>query len=350
LETVGPFRQKLDREGVMKNFKVPFITLIAFLLGGLIFQFGFNAYIQILILQIFMYSIAAMSLNLVNGYTGQFSLGHAGFMAIGAYTSAYLSQIFPTFLDHANLFGFFLFSALGGLIAAFFGYLVGLPSLRLKGDYLAIVTLGFGEIVRVFFLNIEAFGASRGISGIVPYPEFGFFDRFWVSFAYISVWFLICLFFLWRITRGRFGRQFLSVREDEVAALSLGLSTTKIKVRSFVIAAFFAGVAGSIYAHLISIITPAAFGFMMSVNIVVMVVLGGMGSFSGAVIAAAFMTVMPELLRSLQSVTGIDLRMIVFSLSLILIMIFRPEGLFGEKELPYFVNQLKAKLMKGKKA
>lgn len=327
----------------MKAFKLPFITYFGFLILGLILQFGFNAYIQILILQILMYSIASMSLNLVNGFTGQFSLGHAGFIAIGAYTSAYLSQMFPGFLESTHLFGFFIFSVIGGLIASLFGYFVGLPSLRLKGDYLAIVTLGFGEILRVFLLNIEALGAARGISGVIPYPDLGFFDRFWVSFAYISFWFLLCLFFLWRITRGRYGRQFMSVREDEVAALSLGLSTTKIKVSSFVIASFFAGVSGSIYAHLISIVTPTAFGFMMSVNIVVMVVLGGMGSFSGSIIAAAFMTVMPEVLRSLQSVTGVDLRMIIFSLSLILIMIYRPDGLFGERELPDLLKKLKWK-------
>ncbi len=327
----------------MKNFKLPLLTYIVLLVLGLILQFSFNAYIQILILQILMYSIASMSLNLVNGFTGQFSLGHAGFMAVGAYTSAFLSQTFPAFLETTHLFGFFIFSLIAGLIASFFGYLVGLPSLRLKGDYLAIVTLGFGEILRVFLLNIEPLGAARGISGIIPYPELGFLDRFWVSFAYVSFWFLVCLVFLWRITRGRYGRQFMSVREDEVAALSLGLSTTQIKVSSFVIASFFAGVAGSLYAHLISIITPTVFGFMMSVNIVVMVVLGGMGSFSGSIIAAAFMTVMPEVLRSLQSVTGIDLRMILFSLSLILIMIFKPHGLLGEHELPYFLKKMRRK-------
>jgi branched-chain amino acid transport system permease protein len=327
----------------MKNFKIPFIAYIGFLVLGLVLQFGFNAYIQILILQILMYAIASMSLNLVNGFTGQFSLGHAGFMAIGAYTTAFLSEQFPQFLQTTSLFGFFVFTVLGGLIASFFGYLVGIPSLRLKGDYLAIVTLGFGEILRVLLQNIEPLGAARGISGIVPYPSFGFADNFWVSFAYVSFWFLVCFFFLWRLTRGRFGRQFMSVREDEVAALSLGLSTTKIKVSSFMIASFFAGVAGSIYAHLISIITPTVFGFMMSVNIVVMVVLGGMGSFSGSIIAAIFMTLMPEILRSLQDITGVDLRMIVFSLSLILIMIFRPDGLMGEKELPDLFKRLKGK-------
>ncbi len=327
----------------MKNFKIPLFAYIGLLILGLALQFGLNAYIQILILQILMFSIAAMSLNLVNGFTGQFSLGHAGFMAVGAYTSAYLSQLLPGFLETTHVFGFFIFSVIAGLFASFFGYVVGLPSLRLKGDYLAIVTLGFGEILRVVLLNIEPLGGARGISGIVPYPEFGFLDRFWVSFAYISFWFLVCLFFLWRITRSRYGRQFMSVREDEVAALSLGLSTTKIKVSSFVLASFFAGVAGSIYAHLISIVTPTVFGFLMSVNIVVMVVLGGMGSFTGSIIAAAFVTVMPELLRSVQSVTGYDLRMIIFSLGLILIMIFKPNGLFGDKELPYFLSKLKRK-------
>lgn len=331
-----------------KAFKLPALFYLGFLVAGLIMQFGFNGYIQILVLQIMMFAIAAMSLNLVNGFTGQFSLGHAGFMAVGAYTSAYLSQVFPGFLESTHIFGFFIFSALGGLVAALCGYAVGIPSLRLKGDYLAIVTLGFGEILRVILLNVEALGAARGISGIIPYPELGFLDRFWVSFAYISLWFLICLVFLWRLTRGRFGRQFMSVREDEVAAVSLGLNTTKIKVNSFVVASFFAGVSGSIYAHLISIITPSVFSFMMSVNIVVMVVLGGMGSFTGSIIAAAFMTLMPELLRSLQSFTGIDLRMILFSLSLILIMIFRPSGLMGEKEITHYLKNWKLK--KEKKA
>lgn len=325
------------------KFKKPLFLLLAIFIVGVVLQFSINAYIQILILQIMMYSIAAIGLNLVNGYTGQFSLGHAGFMAVGAYTSAYLSQIFPGFLESTHLFGFFLFSIISGCLAAVFGYAVGLPSLRLKGDYLAIVTLGFGEILRVTLLNIETLGAARGITGIVPYPELGFLDRFWVSFVYISIWFFVALYAVWRLTRGRHGRQFLSVREDEVAALSLGLNTTHIKVKSFVIASFLAGISGSIYAHLISIVSPSVFGFMMSVNIVVMVVLGGMGSFSGSILAAAFVTLAPELLRSLQSITGFDLRMVMFSLSLILIMIFRPQGLFGSKEIPDIWRAWRAK-------
>ncbi|MFN8791827.1 MAG: branched-chain amino acid ABC transporter permease [Bdellovibrionales bacterium] len=331
-----------------KAFQRPALIFLGFLVSGFVFQHALNGYIQILILQILMYSIAAMSLNLVNGFTGQFSLGHAGFMAVGAYTSAYLSQLFPGFLESTHILGFLIFSILSGVTAGLCGYAVGLPSLRLRGDYLAIVTLGFGEILRVILLNVEALGAARGISGIVPYPELGFLDRFWVSFSYISFWFLVCFFFLWRLTRGRFGRQFLSVREDEVAALSLGLNTTSIKVNSFVVASFFAGVTGSIYAHLISIVTPSVFGFMMSVNIVVMVVLGGMGSFSGSILAATFMTLVPELLRSLQTFTGIDLRMVLFSFSLILIMIFRPSGLMGEKEMTDYFDLSRFK--KGTKA
>lgn len=328
----------MNKAALLKSGKKILLILVAIAFVGLILQFSVNAYVQILVLQILMYSLAAIGLNLVNGYTGQFSLGHAGFMAVGAYTSAYLSQIFPGIIETGNIFGFFFLSLIAGGMAALFGYAVGLPSLRLKGDYLAIVTLGFGEILRVFLLNIEALGAARGITGIVPFPEFGFLDRFWVSFLYISIWFVIGLSFLWRLTRGRHGRQFLSVREDETAALSLGLNTTMIKVRSFVVASFLAGVAGSIYAHLISVISPSAFGFMMSVNIVVMVVLGGMGSFTGSIVAAAFMTLAPELLRSLQSITGLDLRMVLFSLSLILIMIFKPSGLFGSKELPDLIQ------------
>ncbi|MFN8845238.1 MAG: branched-chain amino acid ABC transporter permease [Bdellovibrionales bacterium] len=329
----------------MQTSKKIGLLIIGILVLGIALQFGVNAYIQILVLQILMYSLAAIGLNLVNGYTGQFSLGHAGFMAVGAYTSAYLSQTFPGIIEHGHILGFFLLSLFAGGFAAAFGYAVGLPSLRLKGDYLAIVTLGFGEIMRVILLNVEALGAARGITGIVPYPELGLMDddRFLVSFFYISLWFVIGMSFLWRLTRGRHGRQFLSVREDETAALSLGLNTTSIKVRSFVVASFLAGVAGSIYAHLISVISPTAFGFMMSVNIVVMVVLGGMGSFTGSIVAAAFMTLAPELLRSLQSVTGFDLRMVLFSLSLILIMIFKPSGLFGSKELPDLIKSWRAK-------
>ncbi|MES3036525.1 MAG: branched-chain amino acid ABC transporter permease [Bdellovibrionota bacterium] len=319
----------------MKWFKNPILSLIAMLIVGLIFNFSVNAYIQITILFIMVNCILALSLNLVNGLTGQFSLGHAGFMAVGAYFAAYAGLNWSFGSPSLLAFQFFLYTLGGGILAAICGYLVGLPSLRLKGDYLAIVTLGFGEIIRVTLLNIDTLGGARGISGIPSFPEYDpvIFTSFFTSYIFASIWLIICFFFLWRIMQSQNGRAFLSVREDEIAAEALGVNTTKAKVRSFVISSFFAGVAGALYAHLTNYISPSSFTFLQSVNVVIMVVLGGMGSFSGAILAAAFVTIAPELLRSLQAVTGVDLRMVIFSLCLILIMIFRPKGLMGEKEL-----------------
>lgn len=312
---------------MMMAFKSPLLSLLVLILTGLIFQFGFNAYIQLTILFIFVNAILAMSLNLVNGYTGQFSLGHAGFMAIGAYTSAFLSTQIPSLSGPLSLVVIGGSTLAGGLLAAFAGYLVGLPSLRLKGDYLAIVTLGFGEIIRVALLNIDTLGGPRGISGIPSLPGF------MVSYAYCALWAVICFFVIWRLTRSSHGRGFLSVREDEIAAEAMGIDTTQMKVRAFVLSSFFAGIGGALFAHITNYISPSSFTFLMSVNAIIMVVLGGMGSLSGSITAAIFITVMPELLRSLQQITGVDLRMVIYSLLLILVMILRPQGLFGEYEI-----------------
>lgn len=308
---------------MMRTFKHPLIALVVLLVLGVVLDFGFNAYIQLLALYVIINTIMAMSLNLVNGFTGQFSLGHAGFMAIGAYVSAFLSTQYPFF---ATPFGILLTSVGGGLLAAFAGWLVGLPSLRLKGDYLAIVTLGFGEIIRVALLNMESLGGARGISGIPSFPNF------YVSFVYSSAWALICFFVIWRLVHSSHGRGFLSVREDEIAAQAMGINTTQMKVRAFVLSSFFAGVAGSLFSYVTNFISPSTFTFLLSVNAVIMVVLGGMGSMTGSIAAAFFITVMPEVLRSLQEVTGVDLRMVIYSLLLILVMILRPKGLFGENE------------------
>lgn len=312
---------------MIRTFKVPFISFIVLLVFGLALDFGVNAYIQLTALFIIINAILAMSLNLVNGYAGQFSLGHAGFMAIGAYVSAYASTQFDFFNSPFGFIAIFLTTIAGGLLAAFAGYLVGLPSLRLKGDYLAIVTLGFGEIIRVALLNMEVVGGARGISGIPSFPSF------FVSYAYSILWALICFFVIWRLIHSSHGRGLLSVREDEIAAEAMGINTTRMKVRAFVISSFFAGVAGALFSHVTNYISPSSFTFLMSVNAVIMVVLGGMGSMSGAISAAVFITVMPEALRSLQQITGVDLRMVIYSLLLILIMILRPKGLFGENEI-----------------
>lgn len=304
---------------------------------GLVMNYSVNAYIQITFLFVLMNALLALGLNLVNGFTGQFSLGHAGFMAVGAYFAAFASSHWNFMPESLLVVQILLFTLGSGLIAALFGYMVGLPSLRLKGDYLAIVTLGFGEIIRVALLNIESLGGARGISGIAPFPEIqiGSFviDRFLVSYFVCMGWAALAFLLLWRIKFSQQGRAFFSIREDEMAAESMGVPTTKVKVRAFVISSFFAGVAGALYCHLTSIITPGAFTFAeKSVNAVIMVVLGGMGSLTGSVLAAVFVTVLPELLRSLQDILGVDIRMILFALTLILVMIFRPAGIMGEKE------------------
>lgn len=316
----------------------PLTSFILLMFVGLAIHFGFNAYAQLLILLMMVNMILAMSLNLVNGFTGQFSLGHAGFMAVGAYTSAYLSTNFHFFPPEMAIVSFLLYALLGGILAALAGFLVGQPSLRLKGDYLAIVTLGFGEIIRVTILNMDFLGGARGIAAIPGFREIQLgpisLSKFFLSFAFASICTLACFFIIWRLVKSQKGRAYLSVREDEIAAESMGINTTRTKVKAFVISSFFAGIAGSMMAHFTNFIGPSSFTFLLSVNAIIMVVLGGMGSMTGCLLAAAFITFVPELLRPVQEMTGYDLRMVIYSLSLIIIMIIRPRGLLAEKELP----------------
>ncbi|MEN0057729.1 MAG: branched-chain amino acid ABC transporter permease [Bdellovibrio sp.] len=312
----------------MRFLRNPLLSFLILLAVGFVFDLTLNAYFQLILLFAVVNCLLSMSLNLVNGYTGQFSLGHAGFMAIGAYFSAYANTHWHFLPESLRMGEYFIFTLGAGLCAALAGFLVGLPSLRLKGDYLAIVTLGFGEIIRVALLNTDSLGGPRGYSGI---PGFG---SFLFSFGFASLWALICFFTIWRVMHSTHGRGFLSVREDEIAAEAMGINTTRMKVRAFVLSSFFAGVAGSLFAHFTSFISPSSFTFLQSVNAVIMVVLGGMGSMTGSIVAAVFITVLPEALRPLQDLTGVDLRMVIYSLALVLIMILRPQGLFGGAELP----------------
>ena len=206
----------------------------------------------------------------------------------------------------------------GGLLAAVAGWIVGLPSLRLRGDYLAIVTLGFGEIIRVLILNIDAIGAARGLPGIPQYSTF-----FWVFGTAVLV-----IVVARRIATSTHGRALFAIRDDEVAAEALGVDTTGYKVLAFVLGAFFAGVAGGLFAHFLSYLNPSSFTFLKSIEVVVMVVLGGMGSISGAIFAAIVLTVLPEVLRF-----GAEYRMIIYSVLLIVLMITRPTGLLGSHEI-----------------
>ena len=259
----------------------------------------------------------AVSLNLINGYTGQFSLGHAGFMGIGAYTAAMLTTslgvvLLPALGNQAWLL-FALALLAGGLAAALAGLVVGVPSLRLKGDYLAIVTLGFGEIIRVVIQNIDAVGGSRGLIGIPAYT-----NLFWTyGIAALTV------YVVWTLVNSTYGRGFIAVADDEIAAEAVGINTTRYKIAAFLVGAFFAGLAGGVYAHFKQYIAPQGFGFDRSIEIVVMVILGGMGNTAGVIIAAILLTVLGESLRQFG-----DYRMIIYSLVIIVLMILRPQGLF----------------------
>jgi branched-chain amino acid transport system permease protein len=265
--------------------------------------------------------ILAVSLNLVNGYTGQFSLGHAGFMSVGAYLAAAVSVFLGpkllgesggTALQQGLLFLMALIA--GGLSAALAGLVVGVPSLRLKGDYLALVTLGFGEIIRVIFQNVEFLGGALGLNGIPPYTTI-----FWVlAFVAIAVFVVVCL------VHSTYGRGFLATHDDEIASEAVGLNTTRYKIVAFVIGAFFAGIAGGLYGHFKMTITPTGFDFTKSIEIVVMVILGGMGNTLGVILAAVLLTLLPELLRPIA-----EYRMIIYSLLLIVLMLVRPQGLFN---------------------
>jgi branched-chain amino acid transport system permease protein len=275
--------------------------------------------------------VLAVSLNLINGFTGQFSIGHAGFMAIGAYSSAIFSmhvglgwvgalQGLGVPQGLAQAAALLVALLLGGLAAALAGYFVGLPSLRLRGDYLAIVTLGFGEIIRVIITNVDAVGAARGLPGIPAWANF-----FWVAVAVVAVVGVSV-----RIANSTHGRALFAIRDDEVAAEALGVDTTRYKVIAFVIGSFFAGIAGGLFAHYNAYLHPNSFTFLKSIEIIAMVVLGGLGSITGSVLAAILLTVLPEALRSAQ-----ELRMVLYSLMIIVLMITRPGGLMGSREISF---------------
>jgi len=295
-----------------------------------------NPYYLTILSRIGVAALAAASLQLVNGFTGQFSIGHAGFMAVGAYVSAALSVYLgagwlaalsswlPLPLARSLYFPLPLLA--GGLAAALAGLVVGIPALRLRGDYLAIATLGFGEIIRIAILNVDAVGGARGFS--LASPAHPGLDLRYESVAAIYAVVLLSILVIARLVYATGGLAFRAVREEETAAESVGIATTRVKVEAFVVSSFFAGVAGALFAHSEGYIHTNSFSFLRSFEIVVFVVLGGLGSLSGAVLAAAVLTAAPELLRGLG-----EWRMILYSLLLIVMMLVRPEGLMGRREL-----------------
>ena len=254
--------------------------------------------------------ILAASLNLINGYTGQFSLGHAGFMAVGAYVGVVLTTNFQMAFPVAIL--------AGGVTAGLLGALIGLPTLRLRGDYLAIATLGLGEIVRIVIINVPYVGGAAGFKGI-PHHTY---------FTWVFCLMLVTLFIIKNFVNSRHGRACLAIRENEIAAESMGVNTTRYKVLAFSIGAFFAGVAGVLFGHNMYILSPASFTFMQSFNILIMVVMGGLGSMTGSIAGALVVTFLSAALASFPNA-----RMIIYALALILLMFYRPQGLFGYVEV-----------------
>jgi len=296
-------------------------------LGWLLDRFLNPYYYQVLVL-IGINIILAVSLNLINGFTGLFSIGHAGFMAIGAYASAAVSVYGGTWM-HSLVDPFFGTSAgdtavllvaigAGSLLAAVAGVLVGIPALRLKSDYLAIATLGFGEIIRVVILNLDFVGGARGFGDIPALAGF-----FWV-YLFVAVTILT----VHRMVRSARGLAFLAVRDDDLAADVMGVDSTRTKVTAFLVGSFFAGIAGGLFAHFLTYLHTNSFTFMRSIEIIVMVVLGGMGSMTGSVASAALLTVLPEVLRPLK-----EFRMVIYSALLIALMLTRPQGVLGDREL-----------------
>ncbi len=289
-----------------KDPRVFLLLAIAAAVGVSLAAGSFNRYYMGIAIDVGINIILAVSLNLLNGHTGQFSLGHAGFMAVGGYFAAKITLLYGSAL-------FFPALLIGGLVAALAGLAVGGPSLRLRGDYLAIVTLGFGEIIRVIFQTSEFFGAATGLTGISKLTTFGWS---W-GLAAVTVYVVACL------VNSTYGRGFIAVHDDEIAASAMGINPVRYKVTAFVIGAFFAGIAGGLYAHQKAVISPSGFDFMKSIEIVVMVILGGMGRTVGVILAAIILTILPELLRPIA-----EYRMILYSLLIIGLMLTRPQGLF----------------------
>lgn len=285
-----------------------FIILEVLMNSGLI-----SRYWESILILICINIIMATSLNLTVGVLGQVNLGHAGFMAIGAYTAGIFLK---TGLASGPL-GFVISLVLAALVSGFFGILIGLPILRLRGDYLAIVTLAFGEIIRVIIENMNITGGAQGMAGIPTIKSFAIF--FFVAVLIIAL--------IFTYADSRHGRAVLSIRDNELAAEACGINITKYKTFAFTLSAVFAGIAGALYAQSFGVIAANIFNYNKSFDYLVMVVLGGIGSITGAIISSVGLTILPEILRPLA-----EWRMVIYAVILILVMIFRPQGLLGRKE------------------
>ncbi len=305
----------------MNNFKKNIfnllISIILLIMLNLIMNSGLiSGSYKSIILKIGIYLIASFSLNFTLGYLGEFTLGHAGFLAAGAYTSGLLVK---------NGTNFVIAIFVSAIVSLLIGYIIGFLSSRLKGDYLAISSLGLSEIIRIFIVNMNIFGGPRGLKSIPKY------SNFLVIFSFVIFTFLV----LNLILNSKHGRAIISIRENEIASKSLGINTKKYKIFAFCVSGFFAGISGALWAGSQGILTPGEFGFMKSVEILVMVILGGIGSMSGSIISTSLLVSFPLIFQ--MFIPGMNkYRMVIYSLILILIMIFRPSGIMGKKEFSLY--------------
>ena len=318
------------------NLILSIITIALLFLFFSYAQGSFNAYILRIMNLCAIYTILGISLNLINGFSGQFSLGHAGFMAVGAYTTAILTLspelkqviyfIEPIIPPLANIQMPFLPALIiAGLLSAFCGLLIGVPTLRLKGDYLAIATLGFSEIIRVVFNNIVPI--TNGALGLKNIPEYT--NLYW-SWG----WAIFTVFFIKRLVDSSYGRALMGIRENEVAAEAMGVNLFTHKILAFLVGAFFAGVGGGLLGNLITTIDPKTFMPVLTYQILMIIVVGGLGSISGTVISGCIFAILMEYLRPLDNwVPG--LRMVFFSVTLLVVILFARKGLMGGKEFTW---------------
>ena len=324
---------------VLLRTAVGVLVLLAIYGLGFGVEAGLTEYVQRIVLLAGVNIILAVGLNLINGTTGQFSIGHAGFMAVGAYGAAFVgTKIAPALhgslgtgpVADAVVFNVALLA--GALFAGISGLIVGMPSLRLRGDYLAVVTLGFGEIIRILFNNATFLGAATGYFGDDPSGLPAYTNFFWVY-----AWVAAIVVLIHNLTFSQTGRSLIAIREDEIAAEAMATPTTRLKVTAFAISAATAGIAGGLFAHMQAGVRPEDFRFEKSIDMIVMIIVGGLGSISGAVLGGIFVAVSLELMRDLQ-----QYRLVLYALLLVVIMLVRPQGLLGNRELYQFLRKPKA--------
>ncbi|MER2529231.1 MAG: branched-chain amino acid ABC transporter permease [Candidatus Competibacter denitrificans] len=329
-----------------QRWLLPILILIGFGLAFAIPEYGLlNKYVQLVMMYVGINIILAASLNLVNGYMGEFSLAHAGFMALGAYTSALLTMKVLPVAEYPGLFPLAVLA--GGLVAALFGLIVAVPSFKTRGDYLALITLAFLMIVKSLIENIDVIGGPRGIPGI----------RKLTTLPWVFFWTVLSLWVIRNFVYSKYGRGVLSIREDEIASELMSVNTRRVKFLAFTLSSFFAGIAGGLFAHLLQFISPRVFDIIKSTDVLIMVYLGGIASLGGSILGATVYTVLLELLR--PSTVGALLswlpdmlfdplneyfirhlgvwRMVIMPLALVLVMIFWPRGIMGLREFRWFV-------------